>query len=128
MRTILLISLVFLLIAQLSCTKEEVLPREYSRIKSLGVVEIKSTGCVFQGEIFYLAPGTAEFGFVWSDAGFPTIENGEKMSSGIPTRTAKYDTPLVTKITVGKTYTMRAYAISNGYVVYGDAIDFVLEK
>jgi hypothetical protein len=109
------------------CTKEEITSREFPRVKSIGVTEVTVDGALFTGELFYIAPNTTDYGFVWSDSGFPTLDKDQAIPFRVPDQTKVFESVAQIKMVKGKTYTMRTFAVGNGYVVYGDAIDFVLK-
>src|SRR6185295_17492892 len=109
----------YFVIFVLSCTKETITPREYPRGFTRPVSNISSNGVVFQGEIFFTSVEVTDYGFVWSNSWFPTINNSEKISLGSTTVPISFETTINRGLESGKSYTVRAYAISASFVVYG---------
>ncbi len=118
--TILLISI----LTFSACSKEEVSPRNYPRVETTNVTDVTSSGMVFQGNIFFASVEIMDHGFIWTDTGFPTITNGNKISLGSRDGLGSFETSVAGSLQPGKTYSMRAYAKSENYVVYGKIIEF----
>ena len=106
------------------CTQEKITPREYPRISTLSVTDVSASGAVFHGEVFFTSVQATDYGFVWSDSSFPTINNGKQISLGATSKAVVFEARLDQSLVPGKIYTLQAYAISSGFVVYGVSVDF----
>lgn len=91
------------------------------QVKTSAVTEIESTAATFNGMITNAgSPAYTERGFCYSDwSDTPTISHNKITVNG--GGTGKYYKK-VTGLTGGQTYYVRAYAIQNGEVIYGDPV------
>lgn len=116
------LSLIAILVC--ACTEEVITDRDYPRFNPLQVTGVTETTANFSAEIFYSSVTILENGFVYSNGGFPTLENGIKVSMGGPMPTAGTFTHRVTTLTHNQTYRVKAYAICADHVVYSNNVTF----
>jgi hypothetical protein len=109
----------------LGCTKEEITPREYPRVSTFDAVDITSDGVTFKGEITFSSVDIKDHGFVWSDVLGPLVSTANKISLGTRSGTGQFDAKCDRSLEEGKKYFMRAYAVSDDFVVYGNTIEFI---
>ena len=107
------------------CTKEEITPREYPRVSTTEVVNITKAGATFKGEIIFSNVEVKDHGFVWSDVNGPLVSNSNKVSLGSRTDIGQFEALSDRSLQDGKKYFMRAYAVSEDFVVYGNTIEFI---
>jgi len=108
-----------------SCTKEEVTPRSYPRVKTLEVTNITSGGASFSAEIVYTSVPILDHGFLWSEYSSALFSNSDIISLGSKSGTGRFDAQCDRSLEEGKTYYVRGYAISEGHTVYGDVVTFI---
>jgi hypothetical protein len=110
-----------------SCTKDEVIPRPYPRVNTITIESIDSNGALFSGEIFYANVPIRDHGFLWSPYSSvnPAAGNSDKVSLGPKDGTGRFEAVANWGLEPGKTYYMRAYAISDKHEVLGDIETFV---
>ena len=95
-------------------------------LNTLAATNIKTTSAVLNGEILTDGnPKYSERGFVYSESSMPTINDCiRKLTS--PVTDTKLFSSIVTGLTTGKTYYVRAYAINAGEETYStNEISFV---
>jgi hypothetical protein len=114
--------ILFLILAISSCTEEEVTSRDYPRVDTNEISDITATTAVFRGEIFFSSSEILDHGFIWTDTGFPTLENGNKVSLGLKNGPGLFEITASVNFQAGKMYSVRAYAQSANYKVYGKTI------
>ena len=107
-----------------TCSKDEVTPREYPRVKTLEVNEIISTGARFNAEILYTNKEIIEYGFVWANYENPTIDHSDKKVTAENIGAEHFSAKISTTLREGETYYVRAYAKNNNYLVYGKVVSF----
>jgi hypothetical protein len=110
-----------------SCTNDEVIPRPYPRVNTITIESIDPNGALFSGEIFYANVPIRDHGFLWSPYAsvVPGPGNSDKISLGPKDGTGRFEAAADRGLEAGKTYYMRAYAISDGHEVFGDIESFV---
>lgn len=108
-----------------SCTKEEITPRSYPRVKTLEVTNITSGGASFSAEIVYTSVPVVDHGFLWSEYSDALFSNSDKISLGSKSGTGRFEAQCDRSLLEGKTYYVRGYAISDDHKVYGDVVTFV---
>ncbi|MCU0345226.1 MAG: hypothetical protein MUF28_15570 [Ignavibacterium sp.] len=108
-----------------SCDNDEVESRPYARIRTLSVV-IGATNIQAIGEIKTINPSISEFGFVWSLKNDSPINVNQdyKIKASQTPAIGTYEMIISENLERGKTYYLKAYAVSNGYTVFGDIIKF----
>ncbi|HEX6889350.1 MAG TPA: IPT/TIG domain-containing protein, partial [Chryseolinea sp.] len=114
-----------ILLFLLGCTEEETTPREYPRVSTVEAVEITSDGVTFKGEIIFSNVEIKDHGFVWSDVLGPLLSSANKISLGTKTGIGPFEARGERSLEAGKKYYMRAYAVSDEFVVYGNTIEFM---
>ena len=119
------IVVLFLLSIQSSCTKEELIPRPYPRVNTLTIKTIDTNGALFTGEIFYSDVPILDHGFLWSPYSNPQLGAADKVSLGKKTGTGSFEGLAGWGMENGKTYYMRAFAVTSDKEVYGDVEKFV---
>ena len=62
---------------------------------------------------------------MWSDVLGPLVSNANKISLGTKSGIGQFEARMRTKSGSGKKYFMRAYAISEDFVVYGNTVEFI---
>lgn len=117
-------TLLFLCIVS-SCTKEEIIPRSYPRVNTLDISNINSSGASFHGDIFYSNVPVRDHGFIWSPYSNMTFEQSDRISLGPNAGAGLFDANIDRGLINGKTYYMRAYAISDDKTVFGDIEKFI---
>jgi IPT/TIG domain len=108
-----------------SCTKEEIIARSYPRVNTIGITNINSGGASFSGEIFFTDVPVRDHGFLWAPYGSFTLAQSDRLSLGTKTGPGSFDATAAWGLENGKTYYMRAYAISDDHEVFGDIEKFV---
>jgi hypothetical protein len=114
--------LIFVLLA--ACEREMPTPQAFPVLETIAVSDIGETGATFHAEI--INEGTAakiEYGFVW-DISDPRVESAATVivndeSGNIVS--ARVESSLVKNVE----YTVRAYALYDGKIAYGNAITFL---
>lgn len=112
--------LIFILLAiSFSCKKIDT-----ERQIAISTLQPAISGTVVsaKGNIIDLGEGIAEYGFCWSLNSNPNIANA-KVSGGSPQQTGEYQMH-INSLSAGLTYYIRAYAIKDNVVVYGNEITF----
>lgn len=107
------------------CTKEEVTPRIYPRVSTIEAFDITSAGASFKGEITFSSVEIKDHGFVWSDSNSPTLGTANKISIGPGTGTGDFEIQCDRSLQEGRKYYLRAYALSEDFIVYGNTVEFV---
>ena len=107
------------------CTKEEITPREYPRVVTTEAMDISSGGVTFRGDVIFSNVEIKDHGFVWSDVLGPTTLSSNKVSLGSKTGIGQFEARCERSLEAGKKYFMRAYAISEDFVVYGNTVEFI---
>lgn len=108
-----------------SCTKEEVTPRSYPRVKTLEVTNITSGGASFSAEIVYTSVPIVDHGFIWSENSDALFSNSDKILLGSKSGTGRFEAQCDRSLQEGKTYYVRGFAISEDHKVYGEVVTFV---
>ena len=115
----------FALIATCSCDDESIGIRPYARVRTLSV-EIGASNIQAIGEFTTISPSVTEFGFVWSlknDSPINVNQDYKIKSTEKPT-IGRFELTISDDLERGKTYYLKAYAVSNGYTVFGDIVKF----
>ncbi|MEO7989450.1 MAG: hypothetical protein ABI663_07915 [Chryseolinea sp.] len=120
-KALLIIAMTFVLFG---CTKDEITPRDYPRIRTYSVTEITPTGARFNGEITFTSVDIVDHGFLWHTTNSVNFTTATKISLGPKSDAGLFDVLLDTNLPFGKTFYMRTYAISNDNVVYGEMVAF----
>jgi len=107
-----------------SCTEEEVTTRKYARVSTEEITEITSSGMIFHGKLFFSSGDIMDHGFVWTDTGFPTLTNGNKISLGAKSDLGEFESSVTGTLQQGKLYSVRAYVQSSTYTMYGKILEF----
>jgi hypothetical protein len=107
------------------CTEEETTPREYPRVSTVEAGDITSDGVTFKGDIIFSSVEIKDHGFVWSDVLGPLVSSANKISLGSKPGTGPFEGRGDRSLEDGKKYFVRAYAISDDFVVYGNTVEFV---
>jgi len=113
------------LVLFLGCTKEEVTPRVYPRVNTSEAFDITSEGATFRGEIIFSSVEIKDHGFIWSDGTTLLVEYSNKISLGGGAGVGVFESRCDRSLEAGKKYYVRAYAISEDFVVYGKTVEFV---
>lgn len=116
---------IVILIIFFGCTKEEITPREFPRVSTIEAVNISSDGVTFKGEIIFSNVVIKDHGFVWSDISGPSTLSANKVSLGSRTSIGQFETRCDRSLESGKKYFMRAYAVSDDFLVYGNTVEFI---
>lgn len=115
--------ILILTVTVLGCTEEEVTSRDYPRVDTKEVTSVTESSAVFSGEIFFSTSEILDHGFIWTDTGFPTYENGNKISLGLKSGPGLFEATVAVNMQPGKIYSVRAFAQSAKYTVYGKTIE-----
>ncbi|HEY5916918.1 MAG TPA: IPT/TIG domain-containing protein [Chryseolinea sp.] len=108
-----------------SCTNDDVIPRPYPRVNTIRVESIDPNGALFSGEIFYADVPVRDHGFLWSPYSNVVPGNADKVSLGSKDGAGRFEAAANWGLENGKTYYMRAYAVSDKHEVLGDIETFV---
>src|SRR5687767_10096172 len=108
-----------------SCTKEEITPRRYPRVRTKGVNNITAAGARLEGEITFSSTEILDHGFIWSQHENLDLNNSEAISLGIKTGKGAFNLLVERSLDEGKVYYVKAYAKSTNYTVYGEIVEFV---
>lgn len=110
----------------LSCQPSD--PEFKTSVETGALLEIGSSTCTVEGEILSAGEsGISSYGFVWSKEPGPSLESGwnidmgEAYSPGIFQYTIR-------QLTAATTYYVRAYAIGDGTVTYGEERSFTTSE
>jgi hypothetical protein len=117
----------------LSCDKEEA-DRGFARVNTLGVGMITANGVSIKGEIYDAGSKTIEdHGFIYNlqsrqydlkdTAHFEGLY--EKESLGSTSGNSVFETQLSRNLIKGETYLAKAYAVTDGTIVYGENLEFI---
>src|SRR5690348_14787020 len=104
------------------CSEEKVTPREYPRVITSEVTNITSSGALLHGEITSSSVEILDYGFIWSEFENPTLSNSEKISLGSKSITGTYEGNVQGDLKEGVKYSVRAYAKSTKFLVYGNIV------
>ena len=119
------LSFVIIVISSITSCSDDGIPREYPRVKTSDVNNITTSGATFNGEITLLGNrNIIEYGFVWDNYEFPTIDYSNKINLGSGIGLGKFTTQLETSLEKGVIYYVRAYAKTDNFLVYGKIIEF----
>jgi len=109
-----------------TCSDDEITPREYPRVKTLEVNNISASGARFNAEIIY--PGNqkiVEYGFAWSENEYPNLNTSDKRVLADEITTGGFSAEISTTLYQDKAYYVRAYAKNGDYLVYGKQVEFL---
>jgi hypothetical protein len=116
-----------ILLMAVACTDEKIKPREYPRLETLSST-VQGETVFFRATI--LTSGKAsitDHGFTWSQS-FPNIRDSPKISLGTANGAGEFTGSISTSgLVKGRTYTVRAFAISGVFEVYGTDATFILK-
>jgi len=108
-----------------SCTKEELTPRKFPRIKMLSVSDITITGAKLQAEIETLNDETIiDHGFLVLDNTSPTLANSDRISLGPVSEPVLAEALCERGLAKGKEYYVRFYVLTNTITVYSSVVSF----
>lgn len=103
-------------------------PEFRTSVETGALLEIGSSTCTVEGEILSIgASGISSHGFVWSEAPHPSLADGwdsdlgETYAPGIFQYTIR-------QLTAATTYYVRAYAVGDGTVTYGEERSFTTSE
>jgi len=122
-----------ILISLLACDKDEA-DRPYARIKTLGIQNINENGVTITAEIYDAnSLNIDDHGFVYNlkSNSITITENShiegsfEKESLGSTTGDAIFESKLTRNLIKDSTYLAKAYAVTNGTIVYGEPLEFI---
>jgi len=118
MRNVLLILSITALFFCLSCEK----PEREAKVETGGVNDIMATSAKVAGEIIDAGEGITEHGHCWGTNPGPTT-NDSKTNFGSTEKTGSFIS-LLKDLDVGRKYYVRAYAVSEGEILYGNQATF----
>ena len=107
------------------CTKEEVTPRIYPRVITIEATDITSAGATFKGDITFSNVEIKDHGFLWSIENNPNVIQSNKISLGSKQGIGQFEAKIDRALQDGKKHYLRAYAISDDFVVYGNTVEFI---
>lgn len=108
-----------------SSCNEPPLP-DYPQVRTYEVSEVTIKGAVLHGEI--VSAGSSpiiEYGFVWDTGAVPNIHTSQKKTFTSPMREGKFDTAVTAALEPNVKYTVKAYAKTADYIVYGQEKTFI---
>ena len=110
-----------------ACQNEELETREHPRLQTLETSNISAEGATFNGEVLLSGrENIQEWGFVWNEGdNLPTLENSNKKIHQQPFAKGKFADFISTTLKSNTIYSVRAFAKTQSYVVYGDQIKFL---
>lgn len=117
----------------LSCDKDES-SRSFARVNTIGVGNIDTDGVNIKGELYDTDSKIIEdHGFIYNlksnSVAVPNnshIEGSfEKESLGSTSGDAIFESKLTRNLIADSTYLAKAYAVTNGTIVYGEPLEFV---
>lgn len=117
----------------LSCDKDES-SRSFARVNTIGVGNIDTDGVNIKGELYDTDSKVIEdHGFIYNlksnSVAIPNnshIEGSfEKESLGSTSGDAIFESKLTRNLIADSTYLAKAYAVTNGTIVYGEPLEFV---
>ena len=117
--------LLFFFLFCYSC-KEEEIPFEYPRVRTLAITGITQEGAVFHGEV--ILPGKQEVletGFVWQEGTHPLLGSSDQKLFEEPILKGQFSASIRTTLKPDTKYYVKAYAKSKDYLVYGQVQSFV---
>ncbi len=114
-----------LIIFFFGCTKEEVTPRVYPRVITVEATQITSAGATFKGEITFSNVEIKDHGFLWSTENSPNVIQSNKISLGSKPGIGQFEAKIDRALQDGIKHYLRAYAISDDFVVYGNTVEFI---
>jgi len=108
-----------------TCDKYEFPKSPYPRIETLPVVNISETGVTFQANIIQLGESEiTNHGFVWGLDENLAIGSEDKVQLGAKPGLGKFEADVKSGLTEGDVYFVRAFAATQDYLVYGEAVSF----
>lgn len=130
MKTIEYLLITLSLIFVLSCDDDEFESRSHSSVNTDIITEINEEGATFNAEIINIgSDGISDYGFVYGETIFPTIENSERISLGERTAEGRYSAYADRQFKADRKYFIKAFAMAkgSGTVVYGEYVEFISE-
>lgn len=107
-----------------ACSTEEITPREYPRVRTLEVTNISSAGATVSGEVYFSSVPILDVGILVSQYSSALFEDSDQVSLGPKPATGSFIASIDITLTASKSYYARAYALSDGHIVYGNIIKF----
>ncbi|MGE0930272.1 IPT/TIG domain-containing protein [Peijinzhouia sedimentorum] len=121
-------SIVFLLFHFLfiQCVEDEdVLKRDYPRIKTLSVVDISPDGARFNAEILFRGDfEIISYGFAWGEIRYPNKVNFDRVVYLDNIKDNGFSHNVESTLKNGKWYNVRAFVETKDYTVYGENLAF----
>ncbi len=115
---------ILLLNSMVSCD-EEVTSRNYPRIKTLPVTEIKASGAKFNAEVIFRGDfEILNYGFVWAENENPTLINNDKFVFSENLQSSNFSTTITSTLEKEVEYFVRAFAQTSDFIVYGENVEF----
>ncbi len=122
-RNFLLVSLLALLV---KCDEEDVISRNYPRLKTLSVTEITSDGARLNAEIIFRGEfEIMNYGFVWGESENPTLESSDRVIYSENIQSERFSETIKTTLKEETLYFVRAFVETDDFIVYGENISFM---
>ncbi len=126
MKRILYLLILIISVLTMTCSEDDVSPREYPRVRTLEVSDISASGARFNAEILHPGnSGITEYGFVWGPVVTPTINSSDRVIFNGSVNGNKFHQDVLTTLEEGIEYYVRAYARDDEYLVYGPIKSFI---
>jgi hypothetical protein len=118
--------LLIALVIMLGCEKEREL-REFPGVLTTEVTNItRNKGATFNAELTLFGSGSVEqHGFVWGISTAPALGSSDAIFLGSTTQSGQFTNEVQSALVDSAKYHVRAFAISNGFTVYGNAVSFI---
>lgn len=118
-------SFVLVLSAMLPACKKEIMVYTYAEVSTVDVSVLAGTGADFTGSIDHISEaGVTSHGFVWDMHPLPTVEYSHCLDLGPASLTGKFTAEEKSSLTGDFMYYVRAFAIDQGTIRYGEVIPF----
>ncbi|MDG5799009.1 YDG domain-containing protein [Marinilabiliaceae bacterium ANBcel2] len=96
----------------------------YPILSTEGISDRTSTGATLHGSVYFPGkPSATEYGFCWNTSGTPVIDDNKLVKDAIQRGEFSYE---MKDLTSEHVYYVRAYAINDAGVVYGEELSFRL--
>lgn len=115
--------LAFILLHLPGCEDDPV-PRDYPRVRTLGVTNISPDGATFEAEVY--EQGNAQIsghGFAWA-LSLSNIEYGNTVSLGALGTSGRFNANISSSLIKDRKYYVAAFIKSGEYTVYGNVVEF----
>ena len=121
MKRILHFTVILILTLVVFSCDEDFVSRDFPSVFTLSVTLDKDGSIVFTGKLISRdSEAVDELGFVWQSSDEPEIETGFKADLSGKVKSGLFQLKVFTSLNKNLKYYVRAYALTNGTLIYGD--------